>query len=129
MSAATTFKIQGPMGKGLGLRKNSTGNHIAFAAGTGVLVYVDIVARMILGDLNLIPDEEKLSDDFKFTFFASFMSREESIALDLMEGLIEIQQMLGKSSFTLNLRLSKSDSGVKPPRWTEDYLLKQLQSF
>jgi hypothetical protein len=36
------------MGKGLGLTPDSKGHHIAFAAGTGVLVFVDLVARIIM---------------------------------------------------------------------------------
>jgi hypothetical protein len=33
---------------GLGLGINSRGRHVAFAAGTGVLVYLDLVAHLIL---------------------------------------------------------------------------------
>jgi len=42
------FEIQGPMGKGLGLTHESTGDYFAFAAGTGVLVFFDLVARIAL---------------------------------------------------------------------------------
>tara|TARA_B110000285_G_C14684774_1_gene406320 strand:+ start:51 stop:203 length:153 start_codon:yes stop_codon:yes gene_type:complete len=48
--------IKGPVGKGLGLTSQSSGTYIAFAAGTGVLVFIDLVARMILSQLNLIPE-------------------------------------------------------------------------
>lgn len=43
-----TYEITGPMGKGLGLTKDSKGKYLAFAAGTGVLVFVDLVAKMLL---------------------------------------------------------------------------------
>jgi hypothetical protein len=43
-----SFLIKGPVGKGLGLNNSSAGTHVAFAAGTGILVFVDLVARMIL---------------------------------------------------------------------------------
>jgi hypothetical protein len=36
------------MGKGLGLTHESTGDYYAFAAGTGVLVFIDLVARIAL---------------------------------------------------------------------------------
>ena len=42
------FDLQGPMGKGLGLSPTSVGNHVAFAAGTGILVYIDLVLRLLL---------------------------------------------------------------------------------
>ena len=34
------------MGKGLGIKP--TGKHIALAAGTGILVFIDLVAHLIL---------------------------------------------------------------------------------
>lgn len=40
------------MGKGLGLTKY--GSHLAFAAGTGVLVFLDLIALMIRLNLGLI---------------------------------------------------------------------------
>ena len=46
------FLIKGPMGRGLCLTNESKGTHFAFAAGTGVLVYIDLVARIALGQLN-----------------------------------------------------------------------------
>ena len=44
------------MGKGLGLTKDSEGNHVVFAAGTGIFVFVDLVARMLLESLSVIGD-------------------------------------------------------------------------
>lgn len=69
-----TYEITGPMGKGLGLTRNSQGKHLAFAAGTGVLVFVDLVAKMLLQclDAPFTESEELLHDDFKLVFYASF---------------------------------------------------------
>ena len=47
----TFYEIKGPMGHGL--RPKPTGLHIAFAAGTGVLCFVDFVASMIQDKLAL----------------------------------------------------------------------------
>ena len=44
------------MGKGLGI--HSKGIHVAFAAGTGVLVFIDLVAHLIRKNLNLISEDE-----------------------------------------------------------------------
>lgn len=52
-----SFMIKGPVGKGLGITRQTHGTHIAFAAGTGVLVFVDLIARMVLTSLNLIPED------------------------------------------------------------------------
>ncbi len=41
-----TFYVKGPMGMGLNIDKN--GNNIVFTGGTGILVFLDLVAVMIL---------------------------------------------------------------------------------
>jgi hypothetical protein len=64
------FMIKGPMGKGLGINEKSSGLHFAFAAGTGVLVFVDLIARMILEQQEIVP--KKINSQFKLVFFASF---------------------------------------------------------
>lgn len=45
------FEIKGPMGHGLKAKKS--GVHVVFAAGTGVLCFVDLVAAMIQDKLLL----------------------------------------------------------------------------
>jgi len=64
------------MGKGLQLDKNSEGLHFAFAAGTGVLVFIDLVGRLILEKCKVIEEEKRMNPNFKFVLFASFESRE-----------------------------------------------------
>lgn len=49
---SSDYTVQGPMGRGL--QPNLKGLHIAFAAGTGVLCFVDLVAHLILSELNII---------------------------------------------------------------------------
>ena len=40
------FNVKGPMGKGLCIEPS--GVHVAFCAGTGVLVFLDLVSHMLL---------------------------------------------------------------------------------
>ena len=40
------FMVKGPMGKGLQLKKEGT--HVAFVGGTGVLVFLDLVAAIMI---------------------------------------------------------------------------------
>jgi hypothetical protein len=66
---AENFNIKGLFGKGLVIRP--TGVHVVFAAGTGVLVFLDLVSRIILhntGVLSLGPD---FDEEFKFIFHIS----------------------------------------------------------
>lgn len=45
------YSVKGPMGKGLMVK--TTGVHVAFAAGTGVLVFVDLVMMLALANLRI----------------------------------------------------------------------------
>lgn len=76
------------MGKGLGIKEQ--GHYVAFVAGTGVLVFVDLVAfliRLNLGLLNGFAEKIIIKEKFKFTLYVSFANEADSIAMDLLEGL------------------------------------------
>ena len=45
------LKIMGPMGTGL--CPNHSGIHVAFSAGTGVLIFMDLVAYLIRQELGI----------------------------------------------------------------------------
>ena len=93
------FWIKGPMGKGLGIEKD--GVHMAFTAGTGILVFVDLVAFLVRVNLGLLKENEKglIGKDFKFIFYVSFPNRTDSVALDLVEGLDELTKKMGFTNF------------------------------
>ena len=55
-SGSKCFKVCGPMGKGL--QPARSGLHVAFAAGTGVLVFVDLVAYLSRQHLGIKGDGE-----------------------------------------------------------------------
>jgi len=64
------FGCQGPVGKGLGLDlENLEGLHVAFTAGTGSLVFIDLVARIFLQNysklfaIHEISEKGKLLDE------------------------------------------------------------------
>ena len=105
-----SLKIKGPMGKGLMLQ--SEGTHIAFAAGTGVLVYVDLVALLLKkaqGQQEETATGFSLNEKgFKFIFYASFATPEDAVALELLEGFHKYCQDKNLPFFELRLRLSKN---------------------
>ena len=91
------YQITGPMGRGLNPEK--PGRHIAFCAGTGVLVFVDMIGHIILREvarqggpdvlaqLRELPefkDVKPLPDNFKFEIHTAFMDKDEAIALPLI---------------------------------------------
>ena len=73
------------MGKGLGLSKDSKGNYVAWAAGTGIFVYVDLVVRLILSKTDALDPQYRLNEDFKLILFVSYASKKDALALDLLE--------------------------------------------
>jgi len=64
------FNIKGPMGRGLEIKPH--GLHVAFCAGTGSLVFIDLVAHLLMRNIfqskmqkdNVDPQFLKLKDDF-----------------------------------------------------------------
>jgi NAD(P)H-flavin reductase len=53
------YQIKGPMGKGLA--PSTTGIHLAFAAGTGNLCFVDMLAHIALAVLGLLDKSDNMS--------------------------------------------------------------------
>lgn len=127
------FNIKGPMGRGLEMKYS--GKHFAFAAGTGALVFLDLVANLLLRNIYKAKDVKemanqpftKLADDFEFHFYVAFQDADNSIGLDLCETLERLNEKLHFENFKLVIRLSE-DIYVKkkPPRWDEKYIESQL---
>ena len=107
------------------------GTHIAFAAGTGVLAFVDLVAHVALAHLDLdtavVTDESSLFDltDFKLVLYVSFKTQAEAIALDLLYALADFcserSDITRGATFELFVRLSKE--GINTDRWNKDFVL------
>lgn len=86
------------MGKGLNPSKD--GKHVAYAAGTGVLVFLDLVAHLILREVAAAggPDVlgpfhkelggvPSLPKEFSFELNSSFLDDKEAIGSELTEAL------------------------------------------
>ena len=70
------------MGKGLDIQRE--GVHIAFTAGTGCLVFLDLVAHLVRKSLSLLLPEETTmldSSNFKFMLYMAFPTEEEAIGI------------------------------------------------
>jgi hypothetical protein len=111
-----TFEVSGPFGKGLS--PDSEGIHLAFAAGTGALTFMDLVALIGINNLakrgeiqdykkslinfstrfpTVIQEEEKIviGPSFKFVFYVSFPHRGDSLGLELCEALTQFNKANG----------------------------------
>lgn len=121
------FYIKGPMGKGLGLSPSSKGSYCVFAAGTGILVFVDMIARIALGLLGAVPMAERLHEEFKLEIYYSARNKSEAVALDLLNSLSDYCAKHNLDKFKLTLRFS--NTLVDDPNrhyWNKQFLDKQL---
>ena len=93
------------------------GVHVAFCAGTGALIFLDLVAYLLIKNSfrkmsNVIPANMKsLHDDFEFHLYCSWMDRDEAIGLEIIEMLVKVNEVLKMHNFKLITRFSKVKEG------------------
>jgi len=130
------FEVKGPMGHGL--RVKPTGVHVAFAAGTGALCFVDLVAWLIKANagrgLNLSSsvNEAEMSEEidasnFQFHLYVSYPKRADGVALELFEALDAYCKRENIPNFSLYVRLSQEK--VNPQRWDDDFIRQEIDKY
>ena len=63
---------------------------------------------------------------FKLHLYVAFQSREQAIGLDLIESLQKVNEARGLNNFKATVRLSQTDETPKLPRWTPEYIEREL---
>ena len=129
------FNIKGPLGKGFCIEES--GVHIAFCAGTGVLVFLDLVSHLMLRSYykhyvepSKVPTHMmQLKDDFEFVFFVSMLSMDSEIGLNICEALEKVNRKLGETNFKLTVRISKRWDGMRGVVWGEDFVDEHLTPY
>ena len=117
---------------GKGLAPASTGVHLAFAAGTGNLCFVDMMAHVALSVLGLTSQEDGQNGQidpskFELHLYASFPSKAEAVAWELCEALRGYCKRNNLRTFIFNERLSKEK--INPARWDEKWVEAELRKF
>ena len=100
------IKLKGPFGPGLGIYKLPKGPCLAFGAGTGVLVFLDLVYAIWT---------QRVHSEFYLSLYISFKSRKESVGIDLMQAT----QKRYREQFKLQINLDEEGIGG---RLTEEML-------
>lgn len=72
--------VKGPMGLGLEMLHN--GPNFVFAGGTGILVYLDLVAKIVISLCDGKASE--FGDQFKLVLFYTAPSEKEAIGIELL---------------------------------------------
>ena len=113
--------------------------HIAFAAGTGVLVYLDLVTlllKIVTGNYKGNSMDFINIRKFKLIFYASFGSPEDSVGLELLELFQQFCVKKELDVFELRLRFSKNEQSTEyakdrkhvsvGTRWDAEFIDKEL---
>jgi hypothetical protein len=70
--------VKGPMGMGLSV--NADGHNVAFCGGTGILVFLDLVAMLAMHNCGAVTPGS-LGSNFKLTLYYTAPSREQAIGI------------------------------------------------
>mmetsp|Transcript_13225 Transcript_13225/g.13333 ORF Transcript_13225/g.13333 Transcript_13225/m.13333 type:complete len:521 (+) Transcript_13225:97-1659(+) len=97
LEPGSEYKLKGPLGPGLGFSSAPAGICTGFAAGTGILPFLDLVYMIWNGSV---------SSDFCLYLYVTFRSKRDSFALDLLEAT---QKKSGKA---LNLHINLDEERV-----------------
>ena len=122
-----TYIVKGPMGKGLEI--SAKGVHIAFTAGTGVLVFLDLVAHLIRKNLGLLTQHEDFQlnlNTFKFILYVAFPNKNEIIGYDLCKSLRRIVKKKKLDNFEYIKRISNIKE--KNKRWDSLFIETVLKT-
>ena len=92
--------LKGPFGPGLGISRLPKGKCLVFAAGTGILPFLDLVHAIW---------KQAINEKFRLYLYTSFSCREDAIALDLLEAT----QKRFKDIMKLQIYLDKEKVGVR----------------
>lgn len=117
-SGAIELEVKGPMGKGLQAEK--TGCHVAFAAGTGVLTFMDLVAHIAAHNLGYserlgVNPDDCIQPGFKLILHLSYARKEDTIGLELCNKLNKFCKANNFDNFELYVRITKEN--LNPARW------------
>lgn len=110
---------------------------MAFAAGTGILTFIDFVAciarqalRATVGEKSSVNksvtgglETQNESQTWRFVLYASFLNEQQAIGLQLCEALDKFCKAKGLKDFKLVVRLSSSG---EQKRWDETYIRDAL---
>jgi NAD(P)H-flavin reductase len=139
----TDLIIRGPVGTGLNLFNNILkGTNVIFAAGTGIIPFIDLIAFTVTymtyqisqqefkGKDNFILSKEKsifkkINEDpivppFKICLYATFSSPKSALYMDICEALFELDRKYNMNIFKLHVKNSNGE------KWDKDFVSKNL---
>jgi len=123
--------INGPVGQGLDIHDNAKGTHYAFAVGTGVLPFMDLLNFILFKSMYLalkqkfgpavaqqivpqgIDYEGPLSSNFKLVLVASFANSNDAVGYEIIRKTAEINAIHNLGLFEAHVRGGADDPHVQ----------------
>lgn len=113
MQIGEEVEARGPLGPGLRLATTSTGKHLAIAAGTGVLPFLDLIHLLWWKEVNSPenPVDSATLDQFSLHLILYLRNMGEAIALELLQAAhAQCESSQSKRfTFTLSVGLRKQE--------------------
>jgi len=123
------YEMKGPLGKRLDV--DSTGIYYVFAAGTGILPFMDLIGQLAFANLGIMnlanaDKQDRISPhELRLKLYVSFAKRADAYGLDLMFALQNFCKRANILNFDLYLRLS--EEGLNAGRWEEGFIRTELR--
>ena len=147
LGESSAVLINGPVGRSLEILDNAKGTHYAFAVGTGILPFMDLLNFLLFKSMYLAlklefgPEvaqkispsdshgadyENTLSGGFKLVLVVAYAGSEEALGFDIIRKTAEINSKFNLGLFEVHVRGGTDDSHVqKISSRIDDLLLEE----
>jgi NAD(P)H-flavin reductase len=121
MEIGSNISLKGPLGPGLALTHESSGIHVGFAGGTGLVPYLDLVH--LIWRTETQQEASSLPDDFYFLLYVSFNAWKFAFAIDLLKATHELCERNKSRRFILHLFVNETtEQGKMTPAVLKEYI-------
>jgi len=135
--------IEGPVGRGLELSENARGTHVIFAAGTGILPFMDLLNYMLMKSIHEVLTKKNnvlaesmnvyeegysktLDSSFNIVLCGSFASEREMVGFDIVSKLAEINADYGLKNFRSVVRGVRNENVQRIGKFDLEFLKENV---
>jgi NAD(P)H-flavin reductase len=121
MELGKTISLKGPLGPGLALTEESSGVHLGFAGGTGLVPFLDLVHLIWKAETN--QETTGLNPGFSLVLYVSFSTWADSFGIDLLKATHALCQQNNTKRFILHLFINETtEQGRMTPEALREYV-------
>lgn len=121
MTIGESVSLKGPLGPGLALTEESSGCHVGFAGGTGLVTFLDLVHLIWQHEMSI--ETTTLPQDFSLLLYVSFSTLDDTFALDLLRATQALCNRNRSRRFILHLFIVETTAqGKMTPEILASYI-------